>query len=90
VALQKRKRTEVTIQTREFIVLHTSASGRTLLRCSECGKKSPMLGVDAAARVAGVSVRTMCRWVEAGKVHFVETPAGQLLVCARSLPAERT
>jgi hypothetical protein len=46
--------------------------------------------VAEAARVSRVSERTIHRWVEDARVHFTETPAGQLLVCARSLPAGNT
>lgn len=44
-----------------------------------------MVTPEAAAVVAGVSTRTVYRWVEAGKIHFAETPAGLVLVCLNSL-----
>jgi len=40
---------------------------------------------DEAANLAGVTARTVYRWVEQGKVHFTETAAGKVLVCVNSL-----
>jgi len=42
------------------------------------------MGKEAAV-LSGVSVRTVYRRVEAGKVHFLETPLGALRVCLHSL-----
>jgi predicted site-specific integrase-resolvase len=44
-----------------------------------------MLQPDEAAVTAGVSVRTVNRWVEAETVHFNETANGLLLICANSV-----
>jgi hypothetical protein len=44
-----------------------------------------MLTPEVAARLASVSPRTIYRWIEAGALHFTETPDGILLVCQASL-----
>ena len=44
-----------------------------------------MLHPNEAAEAAGVSVRTVNRWVEADNVHFNETTSGLLLICANSV-----
>ena len=44
-----------------------------------------MLYPNEAAVTAGVSVRTVNRWVEADSVHFNETASGLLLICANSV-----
>jgi predicted site-specific integrase-resolvase len=44
-----------------------------------------MLHPNEAAITAGVSVRTVNRWVEADTVHFSETANGLLLICAKSV-----
>jgi hypothetical protein len=44
-----------------------------------------MLHPNEAAVAAGVSVRTVNRWVEADTVHFDETASGLLLICANSV-----
>ena len=38
-----------------------------------------------AARLSCGASRTIYRWIEADKLHFVETPEGQLFVCLSSL-----
>jgi excisionase family DNA binding protein len=44
-----------------------------------------MLAPQEAARRAGVSQRTVYRWVEDGRIHFAETTDGGLFVCLAPL-----
>ncbi len=44
-----------------------------------------MLTPEEAARLTGLSQRAICRGVEAGAVHFLETADGCLFVCPASL-----
>ena len=44
-----------------------------------------MLTAEGAAGAAGVSTRTIYRWVESGKIHFTETAEGRVLICLDSL-----
>lgn len=83
--MKKRKRTEVTIQTREVVVLHAAGTERRRARCPVCGTVVVMISPEEAARVAGVSVRAIYRWVEAEFVHYVEGAGGNLRICAPSL-----
>jgi hypothetical protein len=87
--MRKRKRTQVTVETNDVLVIRR-ATGRPLGACPVCGARGSLATVAEAARVSRVSERTIHRWVEDARVHFTETPAGQLLVCARSLPAGNT
>ena len=57
--------------------------------CGVCAGPSRMLTPDEAAALAGVSPRTVYRWVEAARVHFAETPDGSLSVCLASLSGVR-
>ncbi len=47
--------------------------------------QSPLVKPEEAAVLAGVSPRTIYRRVEAGLVHFAESPEGWLLICLSSL-----
>jgi hypothetical protein len=87
--LRKRKRTEVTIQTREVILLHPAGLSRSLAWCPACRRETQFAIPELAAALSGVTQRTIYRWVEDEKVHFRETPAGVLLVCAESLPRRK-
>jgi hypothetical protein len=46
-----------------------------------------MIAPEHAARIAGVSTRKIYAWVEAGKLHFAESPDQSLLICLESLSA---
>jgi excisionase family DNA binding protein len=45
-----------------------------------------MITPSEAAAMAGVTVRTINRWVEAERLHFAETGDGLLLICPNSVP----
>ena len=55
------------------------------LSCLECPGETWMLTPDDAALAAGVSSRTIYRWVEEAKIHFRESASGSLVVCPRSV-----
>ena len=83
--MKTNKRVEITVETERILFIsHRQTTAVTW--CKGCGRRGEMLTVDDAARSARVSSRTMYRWVEAGKVHFIETGDGCLLVCRDSLP----
>ena len=79
-------RTEITIETHEVLVIRRRGSfPRTL--CPDCGEQSTMMTLDEAITVFSVSMRSIVRYVEAGDLHFVETPKGALFLCSESLAA---
>ena len=86
--MRKKKTTrtiELTFERTEFFaVLNPRRS--TVAQCAECGGRVPVVTPEEAASIAGVMARTIYHWVEAGRVHFMETPEGLLLVCLASLP----
>ena len=84
----KRKRwtrtTEIKVETEELYLLRRS--GKPVRAwCPACAAEVRMLTADGAAAAAGVSTRTIYRWVERGKIHFTETGQGQVLICLNSL-----
>ena len=84
VDLPARKKTEITVATREVIVVRQT---RSVVRrwCVECGTEVNMLAADKAATLLGVSTRDIYRRVESRQAHFIETVDGRLWICARSL-----
>ena len=44
-----------------------------------------MLHPDEAARRFGIPVRSLFRRVEEGRVHYVESSSGVLLICPNSI-----
>lgn len=85
----KRKRivrtAEVTIETEEDIILRGGTDRRTVLTwCPSCRREVEMVTAERAAQVAGVSTRTIYRWIESGSVHFIER-FGDLRICFSAL-----
>ena len=67
----------------------TKPQGAPIVMCKECtDPQAAMLAPEAAAIVAGVTLRTLFRWIEAGKVHFLEQTDGTVLICSDSLHGE--
>jgi excisionase family DNA binding protein len=83
--VKTRKRVEISVET-ERILFVSRRRLTAITWCKGCGRRSEMITVDEAACSSRVSSRTIYRWVEAGKVHFIETGDGRLLVCHDSLP----
>ena len=79
-----KKRIEVTIETDRLLI----ASNRKIptIWCEGCAEPVIMISVEEAAAVADQSSRAIYGLVEAGKLHFIETPAGRLFICLNSIP----
>jgi excisionase family DNA binding protein len=46
-----------------------------------------MITPNQAAAIAGVSSRTIYRWIEESKIHFTEDSSELILVCVPSIGA---
>lgn len=73
---------QLTVETSETLFVRLAHRG---VSCAVCGRDAQMLSPDAAAAITGLSLRAICRLVEANAVHFIETDRGQLFVCRESL-----
>ncbi|MEK6304531.1 MAG: hypothetical protein AABO41_27910 [Acidobacteriota bacterium] len=78
------KRTEITIETDRIVVL-SRRKVSVVSWCRECNQRVKMVTVDEAAAIKGVTSRTMYRWADAEKLHFMETADGVLMICFSSL-----
>ena len=79
-----KRRSEITIESDRILVVSRRRVS-VVARCQTCGEPVKMVTPDEAARMAGVSSRTIYRRIEAERVHFLETAEGLLLVCINSL-----
>ena len=79
-----RKGMEITMERNELSVIKRPLH-RAFTWCSKCEERVQMITPDEAVAVAGRSSREIYRLVEAGRVHFWETPHGLLSICLRSL-----
>jgi excisionase family DNA binding protein len=76
--------TEITIERRRSVVTRRTTK-RKLSYCPICARESEFVTPEAAAALASVTARTIYRWLENGKLHFMETPGGELFICSESL-----
>ncbi|MEO8434450.1 MAG: hypothetical protein ABI596_06105 [Pyrinomonadaceae bacterium] len=77
------KRTIIEIEIDELIVVPAARADVPRPPCPFCA--GSMVTPEEAATLARVTLRNIYARVEAGCVHFLETPDGLLLLCANSL-----
>jgi hypothetical protein len=53
--------------------------------CPSCAEEVEMMPFDLAISYSGIGGRDLMRASENGEIHSVETTAGHLLICKRSL-----
>jgi hypothetical protein len=78
----KRVRTRVLIETSQVSVIR-KADGPRAVQCKDC--TALMVAPDEASVLCSISLRSIFRLIEAGRVHFTETPQEEILVCLDSL-----
>ncbi|PYS75743.1 MAG: hypothetical protein DMF66_18575 [Acidobacteria bacterium] len=83
-SVAKRRTTRVFIETHEFWLVRRPEQLRRAW-CAGCDGEVGHLAAEQAARAVGITLRALCRMVEAGALHSTETPDGSLLVCVNSL-----
>jgi excisionase family DNA binding protein len=82
--MRRKRRTETRVEIERVVVIR-QRRGVGQAWCADCAQPVTMVTAEEAAAVAGVTRRTIYRWVEAEKIHFTETPDGALLVCLNSI-----
>jgi hypothetical protein len=82
--MRLRKRTIVQVETKHLSVIRPAGSAIELW-CEQCAGAVSMVTPEDAARLCQAPTRAIYRRVEIGEVHFVETGAGELLICCSSL-----
>jgi hypothetical protein len=79
-----KRRTRITIETHQLWVVR-AAEALPRRWCAGCHAQVEHIAAEQAARLAGRGLRALCREIEAGLLHAIETQAGALLVCVPSL-----
>ena len=86
--MKTKKRTLIVQETHEVLSVRRIVDApprRAPAWCRECAGEVPLLTPEEAALATGVGARAVYRLVEAGLIHFQETPDGLLLVCPNKL-----
>lgn len=81
--MKKRKRTRITVETERVLIISQRRNGAA--RCTACDGEARLLTVEEAAAVAGLKALDIYRFADAGSLHYQESAAGALLICAASL-----
>jgi hypothetical protein len=76
-----RRRIEMVVEQDEIILVR-SRRGAVRMSCSQCEAQVPCCAWKTPVLSPG-RARSICRWIEAGKLHFAES--GLLLICTQSL-----
>jgi len=84
---EKRRRTITTIESHEYWIVRRPTQESRKVLCAACRGASQMLTPQEAAEQAGVSQRTVFRWIDENVVHFAETAEGTF-VCLAPLPID--
>jgi hypothetical protein len=79
-----KRKVQVTIETRQLLIVR-KMNGVSQGWCSECAGHVPLIRPEEAAVLAGVSPQMIDAWMDAGLVHFIESPEEPLLICLSSL-----
>ena len=77
-------RTRTTVENHETVVIRSSGRLNRVL-CPECMESVALVSLDQAVMLSGVSSRAVYRWIEEGRIHFVEMPARGALICPATL-----
>ncbi len=80
--MRLRKITITAVRERTVVVNLGHSVGRV---CPKCLAGNQMVTATMAANISKHSLRTICRWVEAEQVHYLEDPDG-LFICLSSMP----
>ena len=86
--MKTKKTTRIFTETHEVLSVRHCAYGqprRVIDLCEECSSSVPLVALEEAMAVAGVSALAIYRMAEARLIHFRESHEGLVFVCLDSL-----
>lgn len=76
------RKTDVYVKTERRLIVR-GAPAEELISCGECAEQ--MFPAQISADFLGVSSREIYRFIESGKIHFLETETNEIYVCPVSV-----
>src|SRR5437660_4934367 len=76
--------TEITIERRRSFVVRRIRKRSSF--CPICARDNEFVTPEEAAAIASVTLRTIYRWLEEGRFHFIEPSGGEPFICSQSVP----
>jgi hypothetical protein len=80
------RRVEITVEREVVSVIHQPASSFRGY-CTTCGHDVLKFTAELAAATCAATPREIYRWIDEKKLHFEESPTGQVFICSESLKA---
>jgi len=80
----KKRSTKITVENHQVLIIR-QRKRRQLGWCPGCDLEVEMVTAEQAAVLLGISLRAVCRAVEADQFHYRETDDGMLYLCLNSL-----
>ena len=87
--MERKRKTEITIETEQVLIIRKTGQPSRAW-CAMCAAEVSLVPPEEAALLTEVSLRAICRQVEAGQLHFRETADGRLFICLDSLSTKST
>jgi len=84
--MASRKRTEITVETHEVLIIRRGDSP-VRAWCVECSAEVPVIPVNEAVSLTGISMPGILAMVTTGEVHWVQAGTCTPLICLKSLVA---
>src|SRR5262245_17218211 len=81
MSIRKRKTTHTTTVAREVVVIKTPTTPDKDALCVECAGLVRMFTLEEAVHMTNISSRGIFRLIEEGRIHFLETDKGLVLIC---------
>ena len=81
---------KITVATRRHEIFVVRRRQRFELFCEQCAADGEFVTLDDAVLFSGFATREIVRFVEADKLHFLETTGGHLFICQKSLAAKNS
>ena len=85
--MSAKKIREIRVDIQEIVL--TRRLRRSLYaECTACGQGVQFVSAEQAAEACNVSTRTIYRWIESRRAHFIETRERRMFICLDSLRVE--
>lgn len=79
------KKILITTESHEFFIVRVNGGGEVRGFCADCAADVELVRIDESVSASGLRAREIFRLAETGKIHFIETVEGHLLLCRDSL-----
>lgn len=81
----KAKKFLITTETHEIFIVRRNGRDTVRGNCVICGREVGLLTIDSAVTLTGIRSLELFRMLETGRLHYVESEIGHVLICEPSI-----